>query len=280
VANWDYESPGWSPEDHDYIGTISVLPGNGDGTFGTKTDFKTGGFPLFVGSGDLDGDGIPDLLTAGQSGNPLTVLLGRGDGTFEARSRIATCGYGGFSLATGDLNADGKLDVVVTNPYSSQLSILLGYGDGAFAPAACFATEGRPVAAVVGDYSTDGRPDIVVAQFDPDTISVLLNEDLGLPPAPLPRTSYSVGLWPNPTRGATDLHWVVPRLEHAVDVDLFDLAGRRVRRLLSEPDSPPGAHSIHWDGRDDRGTRVLAGIYLVRIRVGADIRVARLVVVP
>jgi hypothetical protein len=278
VANWNFENPDWSPAIRDYISTVSVLSGNGYGTFGPKTDITTGGFPLFVGIGDLNRDGTPDLITAGDSAMPLSVLLGRRDGAFGAMTRFPTCGYGGSSLAMADLNADGKPDVAVPHLHSRTLSVLLGYGDGTFAPSVCIATPGRPHQVVVGDFDADGRPDFAIAQSDPDTITVLLNGDLGLPAAPLPRTSYSVGLWPNPSPGATDIHWVVPRLRFAVDVSIFDLTGRRVRMLLTDPGMPPGAHSVHWNGLDERGARVGAGVYLVRIRVGADLRVARLVV--
>jgi len=280
VVNWDGQGYRWSTEDRDYISSVSILRGGGDGTFGPKSDVTTGGFPLFVGTGDLNRDGTADLMTAGQSARSLSVLLGRGDGTFRARSVVRTCGYGGASAAIADLNADGLPDVAITDFRSRSVSILLGYGDGGFAPGLCFPTVGWPVALVIGDFGADGKPDVVVAEIDPDTFSVLRNEDLDLPPAPLPRSSYSLGLWPNPTRGPTDLYWVVPRWEYPVEISLFDLAGRRVRELLSDPRVAPGVHSVHWDGLDDRGRSVRAGVYLVRLRVGFDVRVARLVVVP
>lgn len=278
VANWDGLWGTWSSAERDYVGTVSVLLGNGTGTFGPKTDVTTTGFPLFVGFEDFNRDGRHDLVAAGQAGRRFSVSLGGGDGTFGAMSATRTCGGGGSALTVGDLNGDGLLDLVATDWRS--LSVLLGYGDGTFAPSECFATEGYPVAVGIGDFSGDGRPDIVVAEADPDTVRVILNEALGLPTAPLPRTSYSVGLWPNPTRGPTDIYWVVPRMVLPVDLDLFDLAGRRVRSLLSDPNVAPGVQHIHWDGRDDWGARVRAGVYFVRLQVGADIRKARLVVTP
>lgn len=283
VANWNYLDADWSPVIHDYISTISVLRGDGLGTFGPKHDVTTGGFPLAVGVVDFNRDGWPDLVSAGGS-SPVAVLLGTGDGAFGEVSGSTTCGQGGFgghsSLKAADLNADGMLDVAVPDLFSRRLSILLGYGDGTFAPSICTATVGLPHDVVIGDFDADGRPDVAIVQSDPDTITVMRNGSLGLPSAPLPRTSYSVGLWPNPSPGPTDIHWVVPRLVHPVEVSLFDLSGRRVRSLLSDPGLSPGAHSVHWNGLDDRGTRARAGVYLVRLRVGADVRVARLVVLP
>jgi hypothetical protein len=280
VANSDLLGERWSTVDRDYVSTVSILLGDGNGAFGTKTDVQTAGVPLCIAALDLNRDATPDLITAGWSTKPLAVLLGNGDGTFGAKTKLWTCGQGSISVALGDLNQDGKLDVVVPDVWSRTLTVLVGYDDGTFAPEICFPTEGAPIAAAIADLDEDGRPDIFIAQRDPDTVSVLLNGDLRLPAAPLPRTSYSVGLWPNPTHETTDIYWVVPRMGFPVDISLFDTAGRRVRKLLSDPDAAPGVHHIHWDVRDERGTRVRAGVYLVRVRVGVDVRLARLVVIP
>ena len=63
-------------------GTVSVLLGNGDGTFGAKTDFGAGSDPQSVAIADLNGDGRPDLAVANWGSNTVSVLLGNGDGTF------------------------------------------------------------------------------------------------------------------------------------------------------------------------------------------------------
>ena len=72
-------------------------------------------------------------------------------------------------------------------------------------------------------------------------------------------------------------------MECTAAVSLFDLAGRKVRSLLSGARSTPGQHGIRWDGRDNRdnrGDRTGAGAYLVQIHAGAEVRVAKLVVLP
>lgn len=69
--------------------TVSVLLGNGDGTFQAHADFPTGAFPNSVAIGDLDGDGKPDLAVANFGlgvGNTVSVLLGNGNGTFRAKT--------------------------------------------------------------------------------------------------------------------------------------------------------------------------------------------------
>ena len=93
--------------------TVSVLLGNGDGTFGPKTDYGTGSYPQSVAIGDLNGDGKPDLVTANYNYNSgtVSVLLGNGDGTFGPRTDYAT-GFDPHSVAIGDLSGDGKPDLV------------------------------------------------------------------------------------------------------------------------------------------------------------------------
>src|SRR5258706_589297 len=70
--------------------TVSMLPGNGDGTFGPRNDHDTGSYPYFVAVGDLNRDGKPDLVVPNFGSNTVSVLLGNGDGTFGPNSYFAT----------------------------------------------------------------------------------------------------------------------------------------------------------------------------------------------
>jgi hypothetical protein len=70
-------------------GTVSVLLGNGDGTFRERTEYYGGFYTTAVVAEDLDGDGRPDLATVNSEDNTASVYLGRGDGGFQ--SRISTC---------------------------------------------------------------------------------------------------------------------------------------------------------------------------------------------
>jgi len=72
-------------------GTVSVLLGHGDGTFGTKSDFGTGINPTGVAIGDVNDDANPDLVVANNTHNgKLSVMLGNGDGTFQTRTDYQT----------------------------------------------------------------------------------------------------------------------------------------------------------------------------------------------
>jgi hypothetical protein len=114
---------------------VSVLLGNGDGTFVLETRFGVGGFPTGVAIGDFNGDGRQDLAVANQRTGDVSVLLGNGDGTFAPEMHFES-GSGAFSVAVGDFDADGRQDLAVANGglNSNTVSVLLGNGDGSFAP--------------------------------------------------------------------------------------------------------------------------------------------------
>jgi hypothetical protein len=169
--------------DPSYIGTVSVLLGNGDGTFGPAMSYATGLASSSVAIGDVSGDANPDLVVANTNSGTVSVLLGGGGGAFAASTEFAT-GVGPASVALADLNADGKADVVVANSGSGAVAVLMGNGDGTFAPRADFATGTNPYSVAVADFNGDGRPDLVTANHQtaypyPGSVSVLLGNGDG-----------------------------------------------------------------------------------------------------
>ena len=158
--------------------TVSVLLGNGDGSFQSRTDYATGTGPYSVAVGDFNGDGKLDLVTANYSANTVSVLLGNGDGGFAAKTDFAT-GTAPESVAVGDFNGDGKLDLVTANYSANTVSVLLGNGDGTFQSRTDYATGTGPVSVAVGDFSGDGKQDLVVANYSANTVSVLLGTGSG-----------------------------------------------------------------------------------------------------
>jgi FG-GAP-like repeat len=79
--------------------SISVLLGNGDGTFQSKTTYATGLDPVSVAIGDLNRDGKLDLAVTNEHAGTVSILLGNGDGTFQAQTTYATQGAAPFSVA-------------------------------------------------------------------------------------------------------------------------------------------------------------------------------------
>ena len=118
---------------NDFSNSVSILLGNGDGTFQPTTAYSTGSGPMAVAAGDFNADGKLDLAIANSGSGDVTVLLGNGDGTFQPGVAYSA-GAGPIAVAAGDFNADGKLDLAVANNSSGDVTVLLGTGDGTFQP--------------------------------------------------------------------------------------------------------------------------------------------------
>src|SRR6266478_8010713 len=98
--------------------TVSVLLGNGDGTFQPALTYKVGPSPTSVAIGDFNHDGKLDLAVASPTGTPngyglVTVLLGNGDGTYQPGDNYSA-GQDPYYVVSADFNLDGRLDLAVT----------------------------------------------------------------------------------------------------------------------------------------------------------------------
>jgi hypothetical protein len=152
---------------------VSVLLGNGDGTFGAQRRFAVGESPSRLATADFNGDGIPDLAVADILSRSLSVLLGNGDGTFGAERRLAA-GLFPFLPIVGDFNGDGRIDLADSNPTSNDVSVLLGNGDGTFAAQRRTPVNLGPVAVVTTDFNGDGRADLARANPTSGDVTVSL----------------------------------------------------------------------------------------------------------
>jgi len=104
-------------------GSVSVLLGNGNGTFQPPVNYGSIPGPTFVVAEDFNGDGKPDLAVANYQG--VLVMTGNGDGTFQAGLNYGA-GSEPIGVAVGDFNGDGKPDLAVANSsYSGGVSVLL-----------------------------------------------------------------------------------------------------------------------------------------------------------
>ncbi len=183
---------------------VSVLLGNGDGTFQSAVIYNTGEIDATsIAVGDLNGDGHPDIVVANgcEDGicahGGLSVLLGKGDGTFQSAATYSSGGTLPSSVVIGDVNGDGHSDLVVANWQSHSVGVLLGNGDGTFQAPVTYDAGFDPDSVVTGDVNGDGHPDLVLADLclpsgDCSTggVSVLLGKGDGTFQA---RVTYSSG---------------------------------------------------------------------------------------
>jgi len=105
-------------------GVVSILLGNGDGTFQNHTDYPAGWFPYTVIAGDFNGDGKLDVAVTDLDSNQVTILSGAGDGTFQNLGALSTTASP-VGLLAADFNRDGNMDFAVGT--GSNINILLQY---------------------------------------------------------------------------------------------------------------------------------------------------------
>jgi hypothetical protein len=150
---------------------VTVLLGSATGALNLEfpMQFDTGESPRSLAVGDFTGDGVPDVVTAGQT---VEVLRGIGNGTFAPPVSNSAASPYLYAVAEADFNGDGKLDVVVGDSATGSAEVLLGRGDGTLSLASQHAVGSSLV--VVGDFNADGRPDVATANFD--SVCILLND--------------------------------------------------------------------------------------------------------
>src|SRR5256714_3383955 len=164
--------------------SVSVLLGNGDGTFQAAQTFDAGlgSGPIWVVIADVNGDRKPDILLANQSRNSVGVLLGNGDGSFQPVMNFDTGGNFPESIAVGDFNGDGKPDVAVAHLKTNNVTVLLGNGDGTFQAAyvvATFAADMFLIPVAVSDVNGDGKLDLITASVGNVMAAVMLGNGDG-----------------------------------------------------------------------------------------------------
>lgn len=147
-------------------GTVSVFLGNGKGSFGAANNIPISRMAVEVASGDLNGDGNPDLVVA-DGAAALFYLAGNGDGTFGPATRIPA-GKTPRGIAIADFNNDGALDVATAifgaaSSSAGQVAVFLGSGDGHFAAPVLYPLNHNGNRLVAVDLNADGKVDLAVA---------------------------------------------------------------------------------------------------------------------
>jgi hypothetical protein len=159
---------------------ISILLGNGDGTFQSPVSYTSGLLISSLGVGDFNGDGNLEIVLSNESATSpgIYFLAGNGDGTFQAARQAQIVSEFAWISAAAEFNGDGKLDLLLVDTTVPSNSILLGNGDGTFQPAVNYPfginTSGSTCrAGVVDDLNADGKLDLALCQGNASVADVV-----------------------------------------------------------------------------------------------------------
>src|SRR6202050_3398019 len=144
-------------------GTVSILHGNGDGTFTVEPalTLPSGAGPTAIAVADFNDDGFADLAVVNKNANTVSIFLGNGNETFQAPTTTLVTGNAPTSIVAQAFNpnAPGIIDLAVTNSTDNTLQIFLGNGKGTFTNGVTYDTGVTPVYVASADVNLDGNLD-------------------------------------------------------------------------------------------------------------------------
>jgi hypothetical protein len=191
--------------------TVSIVLGNGDGTFDPQQVVPVGGSPHGLAVLDADGDGDPDIATANTSGNNVSLILNNGSGVFGPATHFESGGNGEYSLGAGDMNNDGIADLVVGTQSDQMMHVLRGNGNGTFTHVSSRSAGGATWQLALGDVDNDGDLDVATGNGGSGNGAILKgNGDGTLGPAAVVSASGSIVASDlGDLDGDGDLDWVL-----------------------------------------------------------------------
>jgi len=159
---------------------VSILRGDGNGTFQARTTFTVGNEPLSVAVGNLNsGDNFPDIATANYSSNDVSILPATGNGNFGAAISIQSI-VNPNDIKLTYFNNDNLLDFVTTSQNTDLATVKLNNGNFSFVNAAGTPISlGDPIGVTIGDFNGDTRLDFAAANRSDLNVSVRLSNGDG-----------------------------------------------------------------------------------------------------
>ena len=163
--------------------SVSILPGNGDGTFGAAQNFPLTFSPLTIVDGLLGTNSKPDIAVGSTSNNSVEVLIQNNSGVFSASMLTATGLVNTQSVALGDFFGNGRQDIAVASFDSgttNNVAIFQNNGNGTFTLGQRISVPHANVVSITSFTQSNGRVDLAVANQTSNSVTVLLNNGSGV----------------------------------------------------------------------------------------------------
>lgn len=191
--------------------SMSVLLGNGDGSFQPSTTYVMGTYPAGLAVLDVDGDGDTDVVTVNNVPNNMTLRRNDGSGAFGPATTFDSGWNGEYGLTSSDMNEDGILDLVVGARTDARVVIMLGNGTGTFTTTSSTPCGGAAWMITCGDVNGDGHVDVSCANSSSSNGSILYGNGAGGltlgPVVPMAGTTIATDL--GDMDGDGDLDWML-----------------------------------------------------------------------
>ncbi|CAF1210047.1 unnamed protein product [Adineta ricciae] len=169
-----------------YFGSsaIGIFIGYGNGSFSNQVTVSIGTNtgPRSLAVGDLNNDNQTDIVSINVYTNSISILIGDGTGNFTLLETYALETLADlYGPVMGDLNDDERIDIVICNYFTDTVIVFLGYGNGSFRDHTLYLVGYRfgPGSIVIGDFNNDSRLDIAVANYNINSVGILLGKGDG-----------------------------------------------------------------------------------------------------
>jgi hypothetical protein len=260
---------------------LILLLGDGDGGFhfSDKVSVGTNSNPWMIAAGDVNLDGIPDVVSANSGSSTLSVVFADVNGNLSAPVNYPT---GSFPLAIdlGDIDGDGDLEVVTSNFVTADFTLYENDGAGNFINRRNFEADSAGSCTVLHDRDNDGDMDMtgidemddLLILFTNDNFVNVEDEDIS------PENFILHQNYPNPFNPSTKIKFTIPtplnlpfnkggKTGSVVTLKVFDVLGNELATLVNE-DLPAGDYEVEFDVRATHPIALTSGIYFYQLKVG------------
>ena len=253
---------------------LILLLGDGDGSFhfSNKVSIGTNSNPWMIATGDVNLDGVPDVVSANSGSSTLSIVFADADGNLSTPINYPT---GVFPLAIdlGDIDGDGDLEVVTSNFSTSDYTLYENDGMGNFINRRNFEANSAGSCTVLHDRDNDGDMDMTGIDELDDLLILFTNDGFVNVKDKLisPEDFILYQNFPNPFNPITKIRYSVPSAgayrNTPVQLKIYDVLGNEITTLVNEL-LPAGNYEVEFDSRATHPIALTSGIYFYQLKAG------------